>query len=289
MENNELKKENSPQEIIEDEKLFSQEVLDNIKTHKISPRPRWQFLFKNYFIWAIGFLALFFGAISISLIIFMLRYNGWVYFSRSGGGPLEFLLLVMPIFWISSLIVFVVLIYFNFKNTKHGYRYSHWLIVLGAIVLSIILGFGFFALGMGQRVDALLGRSAPLYDSVINPRLRFWSNPEVGRLSGLVVSKNTADSFLVVDNNNVAWEVSYVEEEDKKLMEAKELGLVDDEIYNITVGQPAIFLGEKTAEQEFKAEELVPFFPGREFFHRPANARGPRLNKNMMPGGKKNN
>lgn len=247
---------------------ISEEILTNIKEHKIIPRPKWQFVFKNYFIWAVGILALFFGAVSISLIIFMLRYNEWSSYSRVGAGPLEFLLLVVPIFWIISLIIFVVLVYFNFKNTKHGYRYKPLLIVSAAIAISIIFGFGFFALGMGQRIDAILGRRAPLYDSVINPRLRFWSNPEMGRLSGLVVSSDSDSNFVVVDNNNVEWQVSYVEANDEKLMEARKNGATDDDLSSIAVGRPARFLGTMSGTKKFKAKEILPFHPGREFFYR---------------------
>ncbi|MHB8903628.1 MAG: hypothetical protein ACYC40_00800 [Patescibacteria group bacterium] len=278
-------------EEIKNEKNISQEILTNIKEHKIAPRPRWQFLFKNYFIWTIGFLALFFGAVSISLIIFMLRYNEWSSYSRLGGGPIEFLLLVVPIFWIISLVIFVILIYFNFKKTKHGYRYNHLLIIAAAIILSIILGFGFSALGMGQKIDAMLGRRAPLYDSLINPRLRFWSNPVAGRLSGLVVSKDADDNFVVVDNNNVEWHVNYVESDDEKLAEAKKTGASDDEIYNVVVGRPVRFLGEVAGAQEFKAKELIPFHPGREFFYRLEKgrdipkAKNIKINKNELISG----
>lgn len=276
MENNEIK---DFEEITSQDGIFSQEILTNIREHKMSPRPRWQFLFKNIVLWVIGFLALFFGAISISLIIFMLRYNEWAFYSRMGAGPTEFLLLVVPIFWILCLLIFVVLVYFNFKKTKHGYRYRPLLIISGAVGISIILGFGFNALGMGQRIDAILGRRAPLYDSVINPRLRFWSNPESGRLSGLIVSQESEGNYIVVDNNNVEWSVVYVEEEDEKLNEAKKQGNIDEEIYTVAVGRPARFVGEKTAEKEFKAKELVPFHPGREFFQRFEKGHGSQINK----------
>lgn len=280
---------------MENEKNFTQEILDNIKEHKISPRPRWQFIFKNYFIWTIGFLALFFGAVSISLIIFMLRYNEWLTYSRIGAGPIEFLLLVVPIFWILSLAIFIILVYFNFKNTKHGYRYKPLLIIFGAIIFSIILGCGFFALGMGESIDAILGRRAPLYDSLINPCLRFWSNAEAGRLSGLVVSEESQNTFILVDNNNDEWIVNYIPEDDKKIIEAKlgvNLGkaliaadsIVDggkdlDETAVIVVGHPVRFLGNKTADKEFKAKEIVPFHSGRNFFYRFEKGHVPRANK----------
>lgn len=284
MENNEVK--NSPiiskEEIIEDKNL-SEEILTNIKDHKITPRPRWQFLFKNYFIWTIGFLALFFGAVSISLIIFMLRYNEWSSYSRLNSGPIESLLLVVPIFWIISLLIFVILVYFNFKKTKHGYRYRPLLVVAVAIVISIILGLGFSVLGMGQKIDALLGRRAPLYDSIINPRLRFWSNPDAGRLSGLVVSEDLKDNFIVVDNNNIEWQVNYVESNDEKLMEAKKKGVSDDELSSIAVGRPVRFLGKKSGDKKFIAKEIIAFHSGRDFFYRFEKGHAPHANKNM-PG-----
>lgn len=263
-----ISQENIAPENIKDDKNFPQEILTNIKEHKIAPRPKWQFLFRNYFLWTIGFLALFFGAVSISLIIFMLRYNEWSFYRRLGGGPFEFMLLVVPIFWIISLAIFLILVYFNFKNTKRGYRFRPFLIIAAAVALSVILGFGFSALGMGKRIDDTLGRRAPLYDSVINPRLRFWSSPEAGRLSGLLVYQESDSDFILVDNNNAEWLVNYSESGDERLQEAKKQGLVDDETLLIAAGQPVRFLGEVIGDHEFKAREMVPFHPGREFFSR---------------------
>lgn len=261
---------------------FSREILTNIREHKILPRPKWQFLFKNIVLWVLGFLALFFGAISISLIIFMLRYNEWSFYSRMGAGPTEFLLLVVPIFWIICLLIFIVLVYLNFKKTKHGYRYRPLIVIATAVGASIILGLGFNALGTGQRIDKILGRRAPLYDSVINPRLRFWSNPMQGRLSGLIISRESEGSYVVVDNNSVEWNVLYTMDDDKKLIEVRKIMNMDDEIYNIVVGRPARFVGEMTAEKEFKAKEMIPFHPGREFFQRFENGHGPWMNRNNL-------
>ena len=275
------------------DKNFPQEILDNIKDHKISPRPRWQFIFKNYFIWTIGVLSLFFGAVSISLIIFMLRYNEWPTYQRIGAGPVEFLLLVVPIFWIISLAIFVILIYFNFKNTKHGYRYRSFLVVISAVSLSVILGCGFFALGLGERIDMLLGRRAPLYDTLINPRLRFWSNPDAGRLSGLVISEEGNHNYILVDNKNKEWTVNYSPEDDKKLIEAKagaKLGgaisatksFLDggtdlDESLTIAIGRPARFIGKKVDDKDFAAQEIVPFHSGHDFFYRFENGHGKHI------------
>ena len=272
---------------MENDNNLSEEILTNIKEHKITPRPKWQFIFKSYFVWTVGFLALFFGAISISLIIFMLRYNEWSSYRHIGAGPLEFLLLVVPIFWIICLLIFVVLIYFNFKQTKHGYRYKPLFIVASAVALSVILGYGFFSLGLGQKIDAILGRRAPLYDSVINPRLRFWSNPAAGRLSGLIVSQESDSNYILVDDNNVEWRVNYIEANDEKLLEAKKAGVSDDDT-SIAVGRPARFLGEKTGDKEFKAKELVSFHPGREFFYRFENGHLPRPNSSTPEQADKN-
>lgn len=233
---------------------FGEKLLETIKEKHILPKPRWQFLFKNYVIWTIGAFALFIGAIATSLIIYMLRTDDWEVYKKIDNGLWEFVLLAIPFFWVFILALFVMVVYFNFKKTKKGYRFSAPVILLTAIIFSILLGTIFYVSGMGKEIDDILGQKAPLYDRLINPHMNFWFMPEAGRFSGLVVKKIDEDKFTVVDRPGKEW--SLIISDVNKLK------------FPVMIGMPIRAIGEKISENEFEAKEILPVGPGRGFYRR---------------------
>lgn len=236
-----------------EDKDFNNSVLQKIKEEKITPKPKWQFLLKNSLIWTLGVLSLILGAIATSLIFYMLTGE------ESGFGPahprnFEALFVIVPFFWIICLAIFAVSVFYYIKHTKKGYKYSPKLIVLGTLVISLILGSGFSAMGVDRLVDDVLGERAPMYDRVINPRLDYWSNPEEGRLTGMVVSKEGVNSYILIDRSSESWLVKTVEESDSK---------------KIKISRPVRLVGKKVDSHIFIVEEVMSVGPGRGFFKRP--------------------
>jgi uncharacterized membrane protein len=234
---------------------FDQEIFDKIKGKKIAPIPKWQFLFRNYVVWAFGLFSLILGAIAVSLILFMSSHDNLDFYRRAGGQPLEFLFLVIPIFWIVCLAVFIALVYYNIKHTRKGYRYSPAVIFLVVVGISVFLGGIFHILGLGEPIDDILGRRAPFYDRIINPRMHFWSNPETGRLMGLILAQTEEGKYTLVDQNRQEWSVLTA-------------GVKMDGEAEMKIGQPARLFGETITDHTFKAAEILPFGPGREFMNR---------------------
>ncbi|MFH0854428.1 MAG: hypothetical protein V1891_02970 [bacterium] len=231
---------------------FDKKLLDAIKDKKIFPKPKWKFLFKKFIIWIAGILSLLLGAIAVSLIIYISKFDDRGVFRRIGKGIPEVILLSVPFFWILCLALFIFLVYLNFKKTKTGYRYSILAIIASAIFLSVLLGAVFYRAGLSMKIDDILGRKAPFYDRIINPHIQFWSKPEEGRLSGLILSKG--DNFLtVVDKLKQEWNVSF-----------KNFQNFD----NIKAGVPARFIGKKLSVNEFEAFEILPMRSGRGFYDR---------------------
>ncbi|MFH1030881.1 MAG: hypothetical protein V1770_06535 [bacterium] len=230
---------------------FDKKLLDTIKEKKMFPKPRWRFMLKNYFIWIAGGLSLILGATSVSLIIYVGRFDDWSIYQKIGKGIPKFILLGIPFFWLLCLALFVYLVYLNFKKTKTGYRYSIFAILMGAISLSVLFGFVFYYTGLSRRIDDIFGRKAPFYDR-INPHIRLWSKPEEGRLSGLVLSKDD-DFVMVVDRLGKEWEVS------------------SKDFYNreeIQIGESVRFVGEKISNNKFRAAEILPVRSGRGYYER---------------------
>ena len=245
------------------ENNFGEELLHKIKDEKIQPKPRWQFLLKNYFVWGLGIFSLLLGTIAVSLIFYMLRYNDADIYGRAGGHLWEKLLLIIPFFGIICLIFFIVIVLYNFKHTKKGYRYSSFIILLAVVSFSVILGVFFYAVGMGEMTDNILGKNVPFYDRIINPRVGFWSQPENGRLMGLIKAQASLSEYTLTDRNKKEWKVLIQEVED-----------IPDN--GLELNRPVRFLGKVRSENEFIVVEILPNMPsGREFFGRFKNMPSP--------------
>lgn len=252
------------------DKNFDSELLAKIKTEKICPRARWIFVLRNFLLWFAGILSIVFSALAISVIFSIARFSDMALFKRAGGGFLESILIIMPIFWLIFLVIFIVLVYFNLKKTKNGYRYAPWLIVLSSVLLSCILGCLFYFIGVGEKFDDLLGSRAPFYEQM-NPHVRFWSNPQNGRLSGLVLSKIDDNHFLVESIDKEEWNVDGA-------------NATFNQSAVIEVGRPMRAMGQVIGERQFAAHEFLPVFVGKEFFKRFGPPAGSGCGKPMACG-----
>lgn len=248
---------------------FENKLLAKIKEEKISPKPRWQFLLKNYVVWSVGLISLIIGAIAVSVMIYLFKFNDWEIYEQTRKTFLEFFILTLPYYWFVFLGFFIFIVYYNFKHTKKGYRYSSLLLVAASILLSIILGAIFYAAGIGEKLDNILGSRAPFYDQIINRHVNFWSQPAEGRLSGLVLGVVEGGNFILIDRGQEEWLVST---ENSKLYP----GAI------IIIGQPIRLLGEEIDNHTFRADKILPVNAGRDFFRR-FNGRPPHLRPGMMP------
>ncbi|MFA6106312.1 MAG: hypothetical protein WC745_01420 [Patescibacteria group bacterium] len=254
--------------MIED-KNFDEKLLNSIKEKNVAPKPRWHFILKEYAIWIVGAVFLIVSAVSFSLIIHMVRlfrFREFGLYQKAVHGPLEFIMLVVPLFWLAMLALFAAFVYYDFKKTKKGYRYPPILIIGIVLLASAGLGAVFARAGFGEIIDDAIGRSAPdkFYRQVINPHVQFWSEPENGRLMGLVISQSNENEFDVLDIKRKEWVLYIVES-----------GKADAEM--VEVGRPVRALGEMVSDNEFKAKEILPFGAGRGFIMKMRPAPG-------MPG-----
>lgn len=229
---------------------FADKLLAKIKNEKISPTPRWHFLLKDYVIWIAGGLSLVIGALAVSLIIYLWQTSGWSSCRETEKGFSEFILLNLPYFWLLFLGLFVFIVSYNFRHTGRGYRYSSLLLAGISILLSIVLGIIFQSLGFGEKIDDILGRRLPLYDRVINPHVDFWSHPEDGRLSGLIVAM-ADDGLVLVDRQREEWL------------------LVTPAIPPLSlISQPVRVVGRQSGDHIFLVNRILPAGSGRSFFKR---------------------
>ncbi len=238
-------------------------ILDQIKSHHIKPRARWKFLLKNYLTWTTSLISLIISAASFATMLYLLRFNDLTLKADIKKSSFEILFLTLPYFWIFFLIIFIFLIYYNIKKTKSGYRYPIWLLSLISLFASIFLGSIFFMIGWGDKLDQSLSKGAPFYSEMMNPQMKFWSNPKEGRLLGLVITDiDSNNNFQLLDKDDNVWLVKLSDLENSEI------------IYRslIKSGQPVRLLGTQESIEQFLAFKVLPVGSGRHFFERNSNS-----------------
>ena len=255
-------------------KKIGQKVIDIIKNKKIKPISRWQFVLKDVLMWALGVLALVFSALAFSVMLFLLNNIDLSLSSYINVSAWHLLLNTLPYFWIFFVSILIFIIYFQVRHTKKGYRYPLWLIVVASILGSAFLGSGFAVAGLGEKLDESLSYRASFYQEVINPQMGFWSSPQNGRLLGMVTGVGDGADVTLIDNNGKLWKV-YLES-------------TKNEVF-IEEYRPARFLGKQVSENEFIAEKVLPFSPGKRMFQRIKQENAPNMPpsfENGMPLGR---
>lgn len=187
---------------------LAERVLHRIEDEHLTPRPRWEFLLKNYVFWTFGVFAVILGALAVSASFFEITNVDWRLGSATHPDFVSFFLAAAPVFWVVTLILFLLIGYINVRHTNHGYRYSLWVIALGAVMMSLTLGSGIYAVGFGRMVEEVVGDHPPFYRPIVAAQESWWLAPEKGLLGGKVVQvASNMTSFVVDDFTGHTWQV----------------------------------------------------------------------------------
>lgn len=224
---------------------LSQDVLKTIKQEKICPKSKWTFVLKNWSLWLIGLLFLGVGSLASAVILYMVSRNDWDLSDRVADSQLGFILETLPYFWLLLLIVFLLLAYYQVKNTKCGYRYNIYAVIITSLIMSILLGTIFFNLGLGEGIDEYLADTSPTYGRMFCSHSVVWHRPEKGLLIGVIDSAPEQQKVVLVDLFSKKWWVLLNElSADKRLMPGKRVKVI----------------GQDLGQNNFLAEE-IRFFP----------------------------
>lgn len=176
-----------------------EQVLKGITEGNIAPKPRWYFVLRNVAVWAVGFVFLLVSAVVFSMILLAFTHNVLDVHRALGGGAFgRHLVTSFPYIWLLSLIAFVWIIELAVRQTKQGYRYATWKIVVGVSIASVIVGWGFHAIGVSSLTDYQLGAVAPRYVTIEERQDRMVRNAAGGHLLGYVVNANKYS--LIIEN-----------------------------------------------------------------------------------------
>jgi hypothetical protein len=227
----------------------AQKILERIRKEEIKPTPAWQVLFKRIFIW-VGFaFAICFGAISFSVILYVVQQTDFDLLSHMYHSRLELILALMPYIWVVFLILFLLLSVLGMRNIPKGYKHSLQKIFGITTLLSIVFGTLICVAGGGQYIEQTFESKIGIYRGVEQRKIEMWSNPEEGRLSGEIISV-AQNALTLRDYQEAEWTIEYPD-----AFIASRVQLV--------VGEKIKMIGEIKSGQVFLASEIKPWGTGQ--------------------------
>jgi hypothetical protein len=224
-------------------------VLRKIKKECICPKPRWQFLLKDYFIWFLFLMSLFLGSLAFCVALYAMSTNDWDLYQYLHTSFVGHVLISIPYLWIIFLAVFVLIAHYNFKNTKSGYRRETYFVVGLSVIGSLFLGAFLHTLGVGEKIEEFVSESVPLYEKMAccSHRKDIWDQPASGLLGGTIMVVLDENNFELKDFGGTDWRV----QENDDTLEYEPLA--------IKAGEEIKIIGENKEGFVFWAREIRPW------------------------------
>ncbi len=235
------------------EKKLSNTILDELKEQQAKPKPKWHFLLHEWLLWFIGAVSVLIGGLAMSIIFVQVRLIDWDLLQVLGRGGL---FQIMPYLWFVLLILFVLIAQYQIKHTKRGYEYSLAAVVFLLISLSLLIGSVFYQYKIGYLVHSHLSGASPIYRTIADQRSKLWSQPQQGRLSGVLLDVINQDEIVLIDEQGKVWTVFL---EEQGLPQAPFSRGIPQE-FKLRIN------GEMISDNEFKAIKISPWVPPRDAF-----------------------
>ena len=186
----------------------SEKLIQKIRSEQSEPAPRWHFALKNKLLWAAFGLAVVLGALAFSVILFAIQQTDFNIISHLSHSGLELFLGLLPFFWIILLVIFLLIAMYSIQYSRRGYKFTLARLVGYSAALSILLGTLFFIGGGGQRLEQAFALNVGIYESIQEKKVKLWSMPAEGYLSGEIVETGL-ESFQLKDFQGKVWKVQY--------------------------------------------------------------------------------
>jgi hypothetical protein len=228
---------------------FGDKILSKIKEEKIEPKPKWQFLLRDCFIWLVFLVSLLVGAVAFCVSLYIFTTNDWDLYKYLHTTLVGHIFISIPYIWIILLVIFILIANYNFKHTKKGYRHEVYVVFGFSFLGSLILGYFLHSLGMGEGIEKNLASSLPFYEKMTccGNRKDIWDQPEKGLLGGEIMELLDEENFELKDFHGMIWLVR----ENKNILEYRPLF--------IQSGKQVKIIGEKKEPAVFWAKEIRPW------------------------------
>jgi hypothetical protein len=179
-------------------KSLKDTLLSRIETEQVEPRSRLSFKCREYVVWSLWVVSILIGALAVAVSLFVVMHRQYALYETTHDSFFTFIVSVLPYVWFVVFGVMVFAAWYNFRNTKRGYRYSFSSVVLSSIVASVLGGATLQLFGFGYTVDNLLGEGMPVYMSQAKLEQKIWQNPGEGRLIGVQIQTVESSSSTIV-------------------------------------------------------------------------------------------
>lgn len=173
-------------------------IIQKIKNENIRPISKNTFVVKKIVLWFSFVMSTIFGAYAFAFFFLKTLYidfDNWYYFSNTYN---RFLMENIPIIWIVLFVVSLALMFFLFKKTDKGYKYSIFFVGFISLIISFSLGI---------ILSKALAYNGLLVDRFEKDRFMSWTNPEEGRLSGEILFVDSR-YVLLRDIRNEVWNIN---------------------------------------------------------------------------------
>ncbi len=223
---------------------ISKKTLEKIKKEQVHPKPRWYFMTRNYFFWFMFALTTLLGGIAFGMILLITGDLDWDIFPYLGLSLPEAVVISLPYLWIALLAFFLFITYYNFIHTRTGYRYRFVVIFLISLLISVLLGFGFYQYGWTETVERQLRNRIPGYQRLVYTGENQWMHPNKGLLSGTVIEiSSEKNSLWLEDYLDREWEID--------ISQARVRGNIP-----LTENLKIKIIGQQLSENIFEATEI---------------------------------
>lgn len=190
--------------------MHNDQIIQKIKNENLKPISKNVFLLRKVSIWFLFVITTIFGAYAFAFFFLKtlsIEFDNWNYLNNSYNW---FLIENIPIIWIILFIFSLLLMFYLFKKTNKGYRYSIVYIGAGSLIISFLLGV---------VLAKTLAYKGLLIDRFENEKIMNWTNPESGRLSGEVLFVNN-EYALIRDITDEVWnvDISYILDNSKQVL-----------------------------------------------------------------------
>jgi hypothetical protein len=223
----------------------SEQLIQTIRERAIKPVPKGYFTLKNALVWGAFAIAVVLGALAFSVILFSIQQTDFNLTSHLSHSRLEFFLGMLPLFWLAALTLFLIFAMTSFRNAPGGYKLPAGRLVAYCTALSVLLGTLFFLTGGAQRLEHAFGTQVSLYESMQEKKIKLWSMPQDGYLSGEILAVE-AETFTLRDFSQKNWEVGYADASFPPMVQ-------------IVAGEQVKIIGKMDGEKAFTARQIRPW------------------------------
>ncbi|MFA6992362.1 MAG: hypothetical protein WC269_03735 [Candidatus Gracilibacteria bacterium] len=233
---------------------IAKKIMEKVNDGTVQKIPKWKFVFKRVFIWISLIIAIILGAFAVSMMMFQVINVDWDLLPMVAPGPgMGFAIFkLIPYFWLLIAILLFVFVYFDFKNTRKGYRYSGGMIVGGSLLVAFVLGAGIYFFKTPEFADEMFLK-VPFYEGMHAGRDEVWNVPEKGVIAGMIIRIDGDKIIVLNDMIGNAWEVN---------VEQAKFGN-GPVPRKFIVGDMIKAVGKITGPGFFEAEEIRPLRPPR--------------------------